>query len=223
MKSALIALVSLSALAVASHGVVHQHRSGGWVQNPSGQASFTEYSGCGTPSCGISMTSGYTAAINELTFGSAQSYGDACGRCFNITPTSDPYTPSYTGPMGNTITVRVSNLCPVAGNEEWCGQTVSHPLNQFNMPVHFDLCEDSGAAAAFFPSGRGAMLGTYQEVLCTEWKGSEGSPLWNGACMAPVNAPLWPSVACGNEGMKHSLDCAVMLMCALRNPAPVSG
>jgi hypothetical protein len=67
------------------------------------------------------------------------------------------------------------------------------------------------------------MLGTYQEVLCTEWKGSEGSPLWNGACMAPVNAPLWPSVACGNEGMKHSLDCAVMLMCALRNPAPVSG
>jgi hypothetical protein len=49
MKSALIALVSLSALAVASHGVVHQHRSGGWVQNPSGQASFTEYSGCGTP------------------------------------------------------------------------------------------------------------------------------------------------------------------------------
>jgi hypothetical protein len=81
------------------------------------------------------MTSGYTAAINELTFGSAQSYGDACGRCFNITPTSDPYTPSYTGPMGNTITVRVSNLCPVAGNEEWCGQTVSHPLNQFSMPV----------------------------------------------------------------------------------------
>ncbi|KAH9988383.1 hypothetical protein BJV77DRAFT_1021677 [Russula vinacea] len=133
-------------------------------------------------------------------FGSAQSYGDACGRCFQITPTSDPYTPSYTGPMGNTIIVRVSNLCPVAGNEVWCGQTVSHPLNQFNMPVHFDLCEDSGAAGAFFPSGREAMLGKYQEVPCTEWQGSEGSSLWNGACMAPVNAPLWPSVACGNEG-----------------------
>ena len=68
------------------------------------------------------------------------------------------------------------------------------------------------------------MLGKYQEVPCTEWQGSEGSPLWNGACMAPVNAPLWPSVACGNEGMKFVF--AVMqiyLMCALRIPTSVSG
>ena len=49
MKSALVALVFLSPLAVASHGIVHQQRSGGWVQNPSDQASFTAYSGCGTP------------------------------------------------------------------------------------------------------------------------------------------------------------------------------
>ena len=48
MKSAL-ALASLSTLVAASHGIVHQHRSGGWVQNPSGKASFTAYYGCGTP------------------------------------------------------------------------------------------------------------------------------------------------------------------------------
>jgi hypothetical protein len=69
------------------------------------------------------------------------------------------------------------------------------------------------------------MLGEYQEVSCTEWQGAEDTSLWGGSCMAPIDAPLWPSVACGNEGTKHpliSLGCAVMqfwLMYALRVPA----
>ena len=50
MKPALaFALASLSTLAVALPDIVHQRRSGGWVQNPSGNASFTAYLGCGTP------------------------------------------------------------------------------------------------------------------------------------------------------------------------------
>jgi hypothetical protein len=85
------------------------------------------------------MAEGYTAAINQLTFGSARSYGDACGRCFKIAATSDPYTPSYKGSMGNSIIVRVSDLCPIAGNGVWCSQTVSHPLNHFNMSVQYVL------------------------------------------------------------------------------------
>jgi hypothetical protein len=60
MKSAL-ALVFLSTVAFASHGIVHRHRctseldtnnnstSGGWGQKHSGTASFTEYSGCAAP------------------------------------------------------------------------------------------------------------------------------------------------------------------------------
>ncbi|KAH9983946.1 endoglucanase V-like protein [Russula vinacea] len=203
MKSGLVALVFLSTLAVTSHAIVHQHRqSSGWVQNPSGQASFTAYSGCQSPSCGESITSGYTAAVNVLSFGANSGSGDACGRCFQITPTSDPYTPGYTGPMGNPIIVRVTDLCPFAsgGTVGWCDQRVSQPLNTYNMPMHFDLCEDSGAANAFFPSGLGAMLGTYQEVPCSDWNGGVGSSLWGGSCMAPDDAPNWPSVACGNEG-----------------------
>ena len=47
------------------------------------------------------------------------------------------------------------------------------------------------------------MLGEYQEVSCTEWQGAEDTSLWGGSCMAPIDAPLWPSVACGNEGTKH--------------------
>ena len=194
------------------------------------------------------MTSGYTAAVNVLSFGAMESHGDACGRCFQITPTSDPYSPDYEGSMGNTIVVRVTDLCPFssAGTEGWCDQTLSEPLNAYKMPMQcvfvflplgpwdsenkinrsFDLCadSDSGAAAAFFPEGRGAMLGEYKEVSCTEWKGGEGSSLWGGSCMAPIGTSLWPKVSCGNEGTKHplfSLVCAVMqfwLTCALRIP-----
>ncbi|CAK5263342.1 unnamed protein product [Mycena citricolor] len=43
--------------------------TGGYVQNPSGTATFTHYSGCGQPACGRAA-SGYSAAISQLAFGS---------------------------------------------------------------------------------------------------------------------------------------------------------
>jgi|SRR6266403_125510 len=90
--------------------------------------------------------------------------------------------------------------------------------------LSFDLCEDSGTAAAFFPSGRGAMLGTFEEVPCEgNWSGSEGGSLWNGSCMANDTTGLWPAVGCGNKGTKHSLTCAVMqfwLMVHSKDPHP---
>ncbi|KAF8493231.1 endoglucanase V-like protein [Russula emetica] len=223
MKSALT-LVFLFTFAFASPGIVHQHcnsesdthdtsvsirtttnndvstsANGGWGQAHSGNASFTQYSGCSSPSCGI-QTYGYTAAVNTFAFGAYSASGDACGRCFKITSNEDPYSTSYSGPF-NSIVVRVNNLCPIDGNEEWCGQTVSHPLNQFGMSMHFDLCQDSGTGTAFFPEGRAAMLGTFVEVLCEDnWSGSEGGSLWNGSCMANDTTPLWPGRGCGNQG-----------------------
>jgi hypothetical protein len=55
-----LAIVFLSSSAIASHGVVHQHRRteltahdtrqyGGWCQAPSGSASFTAYTNCSVP------------------------------------------------------------------------------------------------------------------------------------------------------------------------------
>ena len=62
-------------------------------------------------------------------------------------------------------------MCPVQGNEEFCGQTQSSPTNQHGMPFQcvfsrlyyitkvdyrstsFDICVDTGGAAEFFPSG----------------------------------------------------------------------
>jgi hypothetical protein len=90
----------------------------------------------GYEACGKSAT-GYTAAINQLSFGSAPGSGpgDACGRCFAITGSEDPYSPNYTGPFGSSIVVKVTDLCPVSGNEVWCGQTTADPTNQYGMPV----------------------------------------------------------------------------------------
>jgi hypothetical protein len=81
-----------------------------WVQSPSGSASFTMYSGCSSPACGKTAT-GFTAAVNQLMFGSSPGLGegDACGRCFSITATSDPFSPSFTGPF-HTIVVKVTDL-----------------------------------------------------------------------------------------------------------------
>jgi hypothetical protein len=93
----------------------------------------------------------------------------------------------------------------------------------------FDLCEDSGASAAFFPKGKGAMLGTFEEVKCEgNWQADtkiKSESLWYGSCMANDTSPLWPGVGCGNRGTNHSLACTVMtfwLMYPLRNP-PMSG
>ncbi|KAJ6494222.1 glycoside hydrolase family 45 protein [Mycena sanguinolenta] len=179
--------------------------AGGYVQSPGpGKASFTMYTGCSQPACGV-VAPGYTAAISQLAFGSEPGLGpgDACGRCFALTGTEDPYSPAYTGPFGQSIVVKVTDMCPAVGNEAWCGQTVSSQTNQFGMPVHFDICEDTGAAGVFFPSGHGALLGTWSEVSCSLWSGgSDESPLWPGACLeSGETAPLWPSTGCGNQGL----------------------
>ncbi|KAJ7080275.1 endoglucanase V-like protein [Mycena crocata] len=191
------------ALASGTAGAALQSRAaaGGYIQLPGpGNASFTMYSGCAQPACGVAVT-GFSAAISQLAFGSVPGLGpgDACGRCFALTGTADPFSPAYTGPFGKSIVVKVTDMCPVAGNEPWCGQTVSKQANQFNLPIHFDICEDTGGSAVFFPSGHGALTGTWSEVSCTQWTGSTGGPLFNGACISD-NAPLWPSTACGNQG-----------------------
>ncbi|KAI9446029.1 endoglucanase V-like protein [Lactarius indigo] len=201
-----LAFISFFFLASTVHGsaFLEPRTKGDYVQNPSGTASFTFYSGCGYPACGKSA-SGYTAAMNQLSFGapSGLGAGDACGRCFKVTGSADPYTPSNKGPF-KSIIVKVTNLCPIEGNEQWCGQTVSNTTNSFGQSAHFDLCQESGASGAFFSSRNGALTGTYEEVSCTSWSGSEGSSLWDGACLADENTDTWPSTGCGNKGTAPS-------------------
>ena len=121
--------VFLSTL-LAVNAVTLEGRAAKYVQNPSGSASFTMYSGCGSPgddnhcshlgrpltelfltiACG-KTASGFTAAMNQLAFGAPPGLGpgDACGRCFSLTGTADPYSPAFTGPF-HSIVVKVTNL-----------------------------------------------------------------------------------------------------------------
>ena len=79
---------------------------------------------------------GYTAAISQRSFGAGgnQGSGGACGRCFEITGTNDPYSPSYQVP-NNPIIVKVTDLCPYSEGENWCGMSNSTPVNQYGAHV----------------------------------------------------------------------------------------
>lgn len=100
-------VMKLTALVVFLTAVVGTNA---WVQRASGSASFTQYSGCGAPACG-KTASGFTAAVNQLMFGASPGLGpgDACGRCFSVTATADPFSPAYMGPF-HTIVVKVTDL-----------------------------------------------------------------------------------------------------------------
>jgi hypothetical protein len=47
--------------------------------------------------------------------------------------------------------------------------------------------------------GGGILTGSYTEVPCSQWSVSDGSPLFNGACISGESAPSWPVVGCGNK------------------------
>lgn len=76
---------------------------------------------------------------------------------------------------------------------------------QTKLSCSFDLCRDTGTGAAFFTGGRGAFTGTYQEVSCDEWSGTDGSKEWADACLSGETADNWPAVGCGNLGTAFSL------------------
>ena len=74
--------------------------------------------------------------MDQLSFGSYNGVGpgDACGRCFEIVADTDPYDSYFTGPYNPPIVVKVTDLCPVEGNEAWCGQSVTNDTNHFGEP-----------------------------------------------------------------------------------------
>ncbi|KAF8889394.1 endoglucanase V-like protein [Infundibulicybe gibba] len=183
MKLVFICSLLFSATLTRGFAQRDEQATGGYIQHATGSASFTRYADCSQAACGQTAR-GYTAAINQLAYGASAGLGagDACGRCFAITGTGDPYSPDYQGSF-KSIVVKVTDLCPIEGNEEWCGQTQSNPKNEHSQPFHIDICEDTGGADAFFPEGHGALTGTFEEVPCSEWSGSDGEQLWEGSCL----------------------------------------
>ncbi|KAI4181829.1 MAG: hypothetical protein L6R41_006380 [Letrouitia leprolyta] len=90
----------------------------------------------------------FTTAASQNLYdgqGSSGSYcGTGCGKCYNVTNLGYIAAPGQgdcTG-AGQSITVMVTNLCPAAGNQQWCAQ----PTNRYNYPAHFDIMQASSSA-----------------------------------------------------------------------------
>jgi hypothetical protein len=50
-------------------------------------------------------------------------------------------------------------------------------------------------------AGHGALTGTFTEVSCSQWSGSDGGVQFNGGCLSGESAANWPSgTGCGNKG-----------------------
>ncbi|KAJ8309121.1 hypothetical protein KUTeg_013995 [Tegillarca granosa] len=88
------------------------------------------------------MNHGFTTAPNSYFFDSNLKTwcGGNCGKCVKLTTTGGfiDGEGGYTAP-GRSATFMVTNLCPINGNEHWCGQHSTSSGNTFGYAAHFDL------------------------------------------------------------------------------------
>ena len=124
-----------------------------------------------TSACGWYNNPGYNAAVSENLYGVGPGggAGETCGKCYQLTATSDQAGNPLSS--GGSIIVKVNNLCPKAGNP-LCSQDGLSGTNQYGANVNFDICKDDGAAAHFFGGSTGMALGHAVEVDCSSWSGS---------------------------------------------------
>ncbi|KAL8717155.1 MAG: hypothetical protein Q9181_008353, partial [Wetmoreana brouardii] len=163
---------------VARHSHSTQQQPAKRQGHPILRASFTSNPKCGASiSCNAGKNDNYTgvdgigaAAVNSMLFGgppgvydgsggysNVNGVGPACGTCWTLTPGYNYYKSNGMS-LGETVVVKINDACADPG---YCDQSVKHPLNTgpltgmqpsglFNAEVHFDLCEATGVAQAFF-------------------------------------------------------------------------
>ncbi|KAI6797969.1 hypothetical protein KC360_g6339 [Hortaea werneckii] len=156
---------------------------GGGGGGVSYKASFTQYGAgdtFGSPNCNTNTAAcffytqpGFSAAVSQNLYGAGpgEGKGPACGTCWRLTIQTDSSGRRLNN-AGNSIVVKVNNLCPKQGNP-LCSQNGLSGTNQYGANVNFDTCIDSGASAALFQnSGVGLGLGTATQVDCSQWSGT---------------------------------------------------
>lgn len=221
-RRALSSMTVSSAWLVVLSLVAHQSRAGllakglpPWPIPSQGNATLTHYDlprdaivSCG---CVADSTHYPTAAINELAYGSATSFGPACGACFRLTLSSTPLSPQP--PKGDgrefapgdaaapNVVVKITDLCPLGGasNGDWCAATTDPDRgNKLGSMVHFDLAWPSKAIPQdFYPlNSQGGDYGvwwtSYEQVACEQWAGWDDAKAWgsdwaqqDSACCVP--------------------------------------
>jgi hypothetical protein len=142
----------------------------------------------GACGCGTGNTSPFswqwtkpTAAASAPIFGSGTWCGSGCGKCYKLTPTAIGASPEGSGaPALTPLVVKISNLCPYAGNEAWC----AYDVNSFGYDAHFDLM-DYNMAGLVSSMGWNNPEVTYEEVDCA----ANGYTDWNCQCASGAGTP----------------------------------
>lgn len=150
------------------------------------------------------MQPGYSAAVSQNLYGAGpgQGSGPACGKCLRVVGMRDSSGNTLSN-AGVTITVMINNLCPAEGNPV-CAQSSLNDTNQYGSQIDVNLCNDSGANAAFFgKDGVGLALGNATEVDCSEWQGQKKYDKGSGNGSGDNNSSSSPDGIIGkNEGGK---------------------
>lgn len=121
----------------------------------------------------------YTAAGSRNLIGrSTLGMGDdwcvpGCGSCYKLTSIGD--TPVRTNPNGEksgmgkpsvnpgkSITVMITNSCPLTGNEQWCSE--EGLSNHYGFPYHFDVWNSPNFQAL----GWDNEIVTFERVPCSD-------------------------------------------------------
>ncbi|KAL8758074.1 MAG: hypothetical protein Q9199_001754 [Rusavskia elegans] len=120
-----------------------------------------------TVACG-SFDTDFNAAISENLYGANNGVSaGTCGTCWRLTVTRDMNGEPLSGT--NSVVVKVNDLCPFKGNEDYCMPVGSKELNKYKMQAHFDLCADAKAAATMFGSSNTTLAtGSAKRVDCSE-------------------------------------------------------
>lgn len=147
-----------------------------------------------------------TAAGSAPIYGSGTWCGSGCGKCYQLTPTAVGASPDGRGaPNLTPLVIKVTNLCPYTGNEQWC----AYDINTYGYDAHFDLMDHNMAGLISVTMGWDNPEVTYQEVDCaahgyTDWScecanNGLNSTSSNEPTSAPAtSAPTTPSQAATN-------------------------
>lgn len=148
----------------------------------------------GACGCGTSDTNPFswqwtkpTAAASAPIYGAGTWCGSGCGKCFKLSPTAIGASPEGTGaPALDSLVVKISNLCPYAGNEQWC----AYDVNSHGYDAHFDLM-DHNMDGLVSSMGWNNPEVTYEEVDCA----SNGYTDWNCQCASATPDAAEPATA----------------------------
>ncbi|KAG8998431.1 hypothetical protein FRB94_006899 [Tulasnella sp. JGI-2019a] len=151
MLAHLVALASVATVAFAAQATTTNYNDG-------------TLGACGCGTTFNSLSGVYTAAGSPSIFGSGTWCGSGCGKCYTLSSTGVSPPGQGTGSKTpSSILVVVTNLCPNAGNANWC--PVAGSVNAYGYSAHFDINSGSGNGG-FGSLGWNNPIVTYNAVAC---------------------------------------------------------